>query len=43
MSFIDVVKGIEMFDDLKVPTVSVVENMANFLCDNCDKIHNIFG
>ena len=21
----------------------VVENMANFLCENCDKIHNIFG
>jgi Mrp family chromosome partitioning ATPase len=24
LSFIDVVKGIEMFDELKVPTVSVV-------------------
>ena len=29
MSFIDVVKGIEMFDELQVPTISVVENMVN--------------
>ena len=29
LSFIDVVKGIDMFDDLKVPTISVVENMVS--------------
>ena len=28
LSYIDVVKGIEMWDDLKVPTVSVIENMV---------------
>jgi MinD-like ATPase involved in chromosome partitioning or flagellar assembly len=29
LSYIDVVKGIEMWDDLKVPTVSVIENMVH--------------
>ena len=32
-----------MFDDLKVPTVSVIENMSYFQCNNCDKKQKIFG
>ncbi len=43
LSFVDVVKGIQMFDKLKVPTVSVIENMAYFQCDACDKKHYLFG
>ncbi len=43
ISFVDVVKGIQMFDKLKVPTIGVVENMSYFICDQCDKRHNIFG
>ncbi len=43
LSFIDVEKGIQMFDKLKIPTVAVVENMSYFQCQNCDARHTPFG
>ena len=43
ISFIDVAKGIKMFDLMKVPTVAVVENMSYFICSNCNEKHEIFG
>ena len=43
ISFVDVVKGIQMFDTLKVPTIAVIENMSYFICDDCDKQHFIYG
>ena len=43
LSFIDVVKGLELFQTLQVPVVAAVENMSYFLCKNCDEKHLLFG
>lgn len=43
LSFVDVVKGIQMFDKLKVATIAAVENMAYFICPTCDERHEVFG
>ncbi|RAP32773.1 hypothetical protein DID77_04095 [Candidatus Marinamargulisbacteria bacterium SCGC AG-439-L15] len=43
LSFVDVEKGIMLFDKLRIPTIAVIENMSYFLCDDCDKKHNVFG
>lgn len=43
LSLTDVRKGIMMFDKVNVPVLGVIENMAYFICDGCDKKHHIFG
>lgn len=43
LSLTDVRKGILMFDKVNVPVLGVIENMAYFICDNCDKKHHLFG
>ena len=40
---IDARKGIMMFDKVNVPVLGIIENMAYFMCDSCDKKHLIFG
>ncbi|KDO35062.1 hypothetical protein SPRG_01126 [Saprolegnia parasitica CBS 223.65] len=42
LSFVDVEKGISMFEDLKIPTSAVVENMSYFDCAHGHR-HYPFG
>jgi len=39
----DCVKGIDLFNELKVPILGLIENMSSFICDKCEKEHFIFG
>ena len=43
LSFIDVVKGIQMFDKVQVPTVAVIENMSYFQPEPGGEIYYLFG
>lgn len=39
----DVRKAYNMFDQLHVPCLGIVENMSYFVCPNCSERHEIFG
>ena len=39
----DVVRSKSMFDKVQIPIVGMVENMSYFVCDGCDKQHEIFS
>jgi Mrp family chromosome partitioning ATPase/DUF971 family protein len=43
LSYVDVVKGIELFQKTAVPILALVENMSFFQCDKCEEKHQIFG
>jgi ATP-binding protein involved in chromosome partitioning len=39
----DVIRAKSMFDKVMVPIIGIVENMSYFICDNCNKKHEIFS
>lgn len=39
----DAVKGIAMFEQVKLPVLGVIENMSYHLCDNCGHHAHLFG
>jgi ATP-binding protein involved in chromosome partitioning len=43
VSLQDVRKAFLMFEKVGVPVLGIVENMSFFICDSCDKRHEIFG
>lgn len=43
VSLSDVRKAYNMFEQLHVPCLGIVENMSYFVCSNCSERHEIFG
>ena len=43
LAMIDALKGVSMLEKVQTRILGVVENMSGFMCDNCGKLHNIFG
>lgn len=43
IALMDAVKGIAMYDTVKVPVLGVIENMSYHLCENCGHQSHIFG
>jgi ATP-binding protein involved in chromosome partitioning len=39
----DVRKAINMFEQVHIPVLGIVENMSYFICSNCSHQHEIFG
>lgn len=39
----DVIRAKKMFDKVNIPTLGLIENMSYFVCDGCDKRHEIFS
>ena len=43
IALLDVKRGVEMFREVEVPVLGVVENMSYHLCRKCGKRHEIFA
>jgi ATP-binding protein involved in chromosome partitioning len=39
----DVRKAINMFEQVQIPILGIVENMSYYVCPNCSERHHIFG
>jgi ATP-binding protein involved in chromosome partitioning len=39
----DAVRGVQLFEKVKVPILGMVQNMSTFTCVNCGHHHDIFG
>lgn len=43
VALIDVKKGIQMFNEVQIPIIGIVENMSYFVCPDSGKSYEIFG
>ncbi len=43
VALLDARKGIDMFQQLKVPIVGMIENMSTHICSNCGHEEHVFG
>jgi len=43
VALLDARKGIDMFNQLKVPVLGMIENMSTHICSNCGHEEHIFG
>ncbi|WP_387690338.1 iron-sulfur cluster carrier protein ApbC [Photorhabdus sp. RM71S] len=43
IALIDAMKGIVMFQKVKVPVLGIIENMSTHICGNCGHLEPIFG
>lgn len=43
VALLDARKGIDMFNQLKVPILGMVENMSTHICSNCGHEEHVFG
>ena len=43
IALVDVRRGVQMFTEVNVPVLGVVENMSYYVCGKCSKRHEIFS
>jgi ATP-binding protein involved in chromosome partitioning len=43
VALLDARKGIDMFNQMKVPVIGMIENMSTHICSNCGHEEHVFG